>query len=228
MLGTHWRLLPKHCPLSCHLRRGLSSVYRWMGSTSCRTSHLPGSPVNQICGLFPRAQPCRHWPHGFAILTCGKGWCGFTLLFVLSFIQQRCPLLSLLGRSLGSSVALMEDSSKEGGRIFWKITLHHLCRTSVLCLLPLFLWQESPVFLERTTSCSFPDVLVGLLFKPSPRSSSKVMRNMLPLELLYGLGKVSPLVAKNFPSPSTGRVSSHHLWLYSVHANVLGMDSIHH
>lgn len=134
--------------------------------------------------------------------------------FRLVLYTIEIPLLSLLGRSLGSSVALMEDSSKGGwGRIFWKITLHHLCGGHLLfACFPSSCGKSRPVFLEGTTSCSFSDVLVGLLFKPSPQvAPPRRCGTCSPWSSFWGLGKVSPLVAKNFPSPSTGWVSSHHL-----------------
>lgn len=105
-------------------------------------SGLPGSPVNQIYGLFPWAQPYRHWPHRFAILTCGKRMIWVHPPFRLVLYTIEIPLLSLLGRSLGSSVALMEDSSKGGAgqNILENHFASSLWWTSALCLLPLFLW----------------------------------------------------------------------------------------
>lgn len=88
---------------------------RWV-RLAVELSSLPGSPVNQTYGLSPWAQPYRHWPHTLAIFTCGKRkiWVYPPFRPVLYTIE--IPILSLLGRSLGSSVSLMEDSSKGGGQ----------------------------------------------------------------------------------------------------------------
>lgn len=112
-LGTRWRLLSQLCPLRCHLSlsSGCSGWTRRAVGLPC----LPDSPVNHTRRRCPPRSTYPD-PGGLPPSLVGEGWHGDPPFRPVLYTAN-IPPLSLLARSLGSSVALVEDSSTRGQNI---------------------------------------------------------------------------------------------------------------